>query len=167
MNREAQRLLRKYRRLGVLVDTNLLILYVVGITEPSFIEKFNRTNRYTVADFAVLADFIDQFRRRLTTPHILTEVSNFVGQLPVHLKVRGFDRLAAVAQVYLEEHFVPAMLVTNTLAFRAYGLTDVGIGELARGQFLILTDDLPLVSFFQGRGLDVLNFNHLRPYQPI
>lgn len=167
MNREAQRLLRRYRRVGVMVDTNLLLLYVVGVTDPRVIETFKRTNRYTVEDFVILVEYIDKFSRRLTTPHILTEVSNFVGQLPDHLKPQGFDRLAAIAQVYLEEHYLPAVMVTNSLAFRVFGLTDVGIGEVAQGQYLVLTDDFPLTVHLQGRGVDVLNFNHLRPYQPI
>ncbi len=167
MNQEAQRLLRQYRRVGVMVDTNMLLLYVVGVTDPRVIETFHHTKNYTVDDFEILADFIDNFTRRLTTPHILTEVSNFVGKLPDYLKVTAFDRLAAMTQVYLQEYYVPAEMVANMRAFRLFGLTDVGIAEVVHEQYLVLTDDFPLTAYLQGRGIDVLNFNHLRPYQPI
>ena len=46
--------------------------------------------------------------------------------------------------------------------FVKLGLTDAGIMHLAKGAFLVLTDDVKLYLFLGHAGIDVLNFNHLR-----
>jgi hypothetical protein len=165
MNREAERLIRKYRRQGVLVDTNLWLLYFVGIIDRSYISDFKRTSIYTIEDFDILQAFLKRFSRIITTPHILTEVSNWLSYLPDHLKLIGFDRLAASVKVLLYEELFQALPVTEILAFRRYGLTDIGIQHIAKDRYLVLSDDLRLVGHLQAEGIDVLNFNHLRPYQ--
>jgi hypothetical protein len=48
-----------YRRKGILVDTNLLLLLIVGAT-PS-IKNFKRTNMYDSSDYELLVRLIDQF----------------------------------------------------------------------------------------------------------
>jgi len=44
-----------------------------------------------------------------------------------------------------------------------FGLTDSGIVHLVKDQYLVLTDDLNLVRYLQNQGVDVINFNHIRP----
>ena len=77
----AEQLLVRYRSRGVLVDTNLLLLYFVGLYNPSLIPQFKRTRIFTVNDFDVLQNFIALFSKVVTTPDILTEVSNLSNQL--------------------------------------------------------------------------------------
>ena len=45
------------------------------------------------------------------------------------------------------------------------GLAELGSGiaELVKGNYLVLTDDLSLFGYLQNRGIDAINFNHLRP----
>jgi hypothetical protein len=70
-------LFEKYRGKGVLVDTNLLLLLLVGAIDPKHLAKFKPTanHGFTASDFALLCWIIDQFPRIFTTPHVLTEVS--------------------------------------------------------------------------------------------
>ena len=65
--------IRQYRRKGIIVDTNLLLLVLIGGT-PS-IAGFKRTSGYTTKDYKLLLNVIDQFEKLISTPHILAEVS--------------------------------------------------------------------------------------------
>ena len=95
MNEYAARLVRGYRSRGVLVDTNLLLLLFVGSYDLERIERFKRTMQFTRDDFARLVALLGVFERRVTTPHILTEVSNLAGHLPTESRL-------AFAAVYRE-----------------------------------------------------------------
>jgi len=79
------RLVAKHRRNGVLVDANLLLLYLVGRWDYRLVPKFKRTDRYTVSDFILLTRFLAQFAKILTTPNVLTEVSNLCGNMREHV----------------------------------------------------------------------------------
>ena len=71
--------IKQYRRKGIIVDTNLLLLALIGGT-PSVVE-FKRTRGYTNEDYRLLLTMIDQFERLVSTPHILAEVSNLTNGL--------------------------------------------------------------------------------------
>ncbi len=75
-----------HHRQGLLIDSNLLLLLFVGQYDPTRIQKFKRTDQFTVGDYELLADYVEQFRELVTTPSILTEVSNLLGQLPENLR---------------------------------------------------------------------------------
>lgn len=68
-------LVAKYGRRGLVIDSNLLILLLVGMTAKQSISSFKRTRMYSPEDFDLLVDFTKPFNK-LTTPNILTEVSN-------------------------------------------------------------------------------------------
>lgn len=73
-------LISRHRRTGVLVDTNLLLLFFVGGYDRSLVERFRRTaDRFVAPDFDTLSALLMSFERIVTTPHILTETSNLLG----------------------------------------------------------------------------------------
>jgi hypothetical protein len=74
-------LLARHRAAGIIVDTNLLLLLLIGSHNPTLISSFKRTTRYTASDFHLLVETLALFSTLLTTAHILTEVSNLAGQL--------------------------------------------------------------------------------------
>jgi hypothetical protein len=78
---DAVGLIEKHRANGLLIDTNLLVLFLVGKTNKSRILSFKRTQAYTLEDFELLERLVDQFRTLITTPHVLTR-SQQSGQPP-------------------------------------------------------------------------------------
>jgi hypothetical protein len=50
-------LVSKYRNRGVLVDTNILLLWMVGVVDSSWISKHKRTKQYTAGDYIFSFDF--------------------------------------------------------------------------------------------------------------
>ena len=156
------KLVERYRPRGVLVDSNLLVLYFVGAFKRKLVPDFKRTAQFTVEDFDLLVLFLSNFQRIVTTPNILTEVNSLLGQLGEPLKGdcrEVFGRGIGL----LGEHYVPSADVAQNNEFAKLGLTDTVIARLARGSFLVLTDDLRLASFLERIPVDVVNFNHLRP----
>lgn len=95
--------LAPYRRAGVLMDTNLLLLYLVGAFDPEEVPRFKRTSQFTPADFALLVRFLELFQRIVTTPHVLTEAGNLAGQLADHLR-RGASRHASPSLTWCRIH---------------------------------------------------------------
>lgn len=85
-------LIEKHRGNGLLLDSNLCVLYLVGKTNENRIPRFNRTQAYTIQQFHLLDWIVKRFRTMVTTPHVLTEVSNLARVGPPEL---GRLRLAS------------------------------------------------------------------------
>ena len=79
-------LLEKHKRGGIVIDTNILLLLVVGAYNPNEITQFKRTQKFIPEDYFTLRKLLKLYATVLTTPNILTEVSNLAGQMKEHLK---------------------------------------------------------------------------------
>ncbi len=146
---------------GLLIDSNLLLLLFVGQCDPTRIMKFKRTDQFTVGDYELLAEYIEQFDEVVTTPSILTEVSNLLGQLPESLRYYFWQHFAGGLK-NLHEYYTPSLELCNDRAFPKFGLTDTAILRAANRKYLVLTDDFRLTQYLIGKNIDVINFNHLR-----
>lgn len=74
-------LFQKYKNKGILVDTNILLLWIVGHVNRNRISKFNRTEQFLPEDYDLLVKLLNYFGQIITTPNILTEVNSLVNQL--------------------------------------------------------------------------------------
>jgi hypothetical protein len=163
MNVYVAELIERYQNAGVLIDTNLLLLYFVGVYDRTLIPRFKRTDKFAVEDFATLHQFIMQFKVIATLPYILAEVSNFLGQLTDRDKRACFEGFA-VGIGMLEEPQLTSARIARTDEFKRFGITDAGIYLAAKSRYLVLTDDFRLSQYLRVGGIDALNFNHLRTY---
>ena len=84
---DAVGLIKKHRTKGVLINANLLVLYLVGSTNKNRIPTFKRTQVYTIEDFELLQGLIAYLGDVITTPHVLTEVSNLANLHEPELKL--------------------------------------------------------------------------------
>jgi hypothetical protein len=160
MRSHIEQLLVEYRTKGVLVDTNLLLLYVVGVYDLSRIERWNRTSAFTEDDFELLDRLLNQFQTVATTPHVLTEVSNFLGHFedPRRGCIELFRRLIPE----LDETHRASEELCEHRHFRQFRLTDTGIAEISEDSYLVVTDDFQLYQALANDEQAVINFNHLR-----
>lgn len=74
-------LTKKYQKKGILIDTNLLILLLVGSFNENLISNFKRTINYTVEDYKYLKTFLLGFDKHFYTPNILTEITNLTDSI--------------------------------------------------------------------------------------
>ena len=116
---------------GLLVDTNLLLVYAIGLFDRKSVGQHKRTRQYSGEDFDLLKRFIDPFRRIVTTPHILAELSNLAN-------IGRTRRLGAQIAVLLEtirrtkELYVEKDTLLELDCFPELGVADAGILELAK-----------------------------------
>ncbi|MBW4611797.1 MAG: hypothetical protein KME21_00645 [Desmonostoc vinosum HA7617-LM4] len=157
-------LIRRYRHKGIIIDTNILLLFLVGSVNKERISRFNRTQQFISEDYELLLQILNYFQKFITTPNILTEVNSLANQLGEPERFQCFVRFAEFAQnvAILNEHYIESIVAVNTDKFIKFGLTDSGILTLARGKYLVLTDDLKLASYLQSINIDVINFNNIR-----
>lgn len=151
----------KHYKKGVVVDSNLMVLYIVGIFDLSLIERHNKTKAYTKEDFLVLYRLLENFNAILTTPNILTETSNLTETGDQDFKNRFFSKFAESIGSFDERH-IKSIDLTKENGFKKFGLADSSVTKLASEGHLILTDDLKLSAYLSNKDMPVINFNHIR-----
>ncbi len=72
---ECDDILIKYRNKGVLIDSNILLLLFIGSYNEHLISTFKRISNFGIKDYYLLLRLLGFFKKHITTPHILTEVS--------------------------------------------------------------------------------------------
>ncbi len=113
-----EELIRAYRFKGAIVDANLLLLFFVGAFDSRLIAAFERTRNYTAEDHEILTLLLAEFDTLVTTPNILTEVSNLAGKLHRDAKAGFFD-LYAQGVATLDECYVPSIgIVRHSTSIR-------------------------------------------------
>lgn len=156
-------LINKYRSKGVLLDSNLLLLLFVGLTDRGLVGSFNRTSNhgFTEQEFSLLQSIVSAFSRIITTPHVLTETSNFLGQLYGESRHTALELVSKTIQSFKERRPEAKKLVQSEAFFR-FGLTDSAILDAPPKKYLVLSIDAALVIALQKKGIDAINFNHIR-----
>jgi rRNA-processing protein FCF1 len=155
--------MNNFHRKYLLIDTNLLLLLLVGSLNPSLIqkEKITANQGFDEADFNQLRDFAIKFQKLVTTPHILTEVSNHADKIGGANKGEFFQQFISLIEK-LDERSESSKLLAKTDAFVRFGLTDTAISRLANRNCVVLTIDFPLSGYLQSKGVSAINFNNVR-----
>ena len=154
-------LVSEYESRGVLVDTNLLVLYFVGRYNTELISKHKRTRAYTTDDFSLLAQLVGHFATIISTPNILTEASNLLSQTREQFRQPFLHELKKALRI-LHEEYVPSNAACEDPVFERAGLTDATIAKISKDRYLVLTDDLKLSKLLEARGISVINFRHIQ-----
>lgn len=157
-------LIRRYERKGAIIDSNLLLLIVIGQYNCQRIMSHRRTRSrgYTIPDFEIMMRVISEFERIYTTPNILTEVDN-LSRAVSNQELRGLSGAMRSITSKLIENYINANSAANLQEFESIGLTDSGILILSAEDLLTITDDLPLAQRLEHLHRPVINLNHLRP----
>ncbi len=158
---EVQALVAKYKTRGIIIDTNIFLLYLVGLVNRNRISKFKRTAQFIPEDYDLLLQIVDGFQKVVTTPNILTEVNSLANQLGEPERSQCLNTFTLLISQISEEYMESISVAKNEI-FARFGLTDCGIMSLAKDKYLVLTDDLKLSLYLKAQGIDTINFNNLR-----
>ena len=108
----------------VVVDTNLLILLVVGSVSRTYIARHKRLGDYCEDDFVLLVELIGQFSDMVLVPHVLTETGNLlVSGIDPPARGRVLDRFRTLITTTLELA-IPSAEGARREEFGRLGLTD-------------------------------------------
>jgi hypothetical protein len=146
---------------GLLVDTNLLVLYAVGTVNRNRIETFKRTRQYTMDDYDLLVRMLGNFEHLYTVAHVLAEVSNLT-DLPGPERLQARLVLKETISV-LNEAEMSSTRAADDRLYQDFGLVDAAIGAVARANnCAVLTDDFALYERLSRQNVKVFSFAHLR-----
>jgi hypothetical protein len=147
------RSLARFHGKRLLLDANLLHSYFKGCFYRENMQA-PKHGVFSEEEFELLAQIIEHFGKAgkvLTTPHLLTEVSN----LSVRLKENGGAYLRFIRRRIrdLDESFdekrIGAARLSNRDFFWRFGLADAAIIEFSHDPLLILTNDKPVARYLQ------------------
>jgi hypothetical protein len=164
-----EQLFARHAGRSVLLDSNLLLVFLSGLLGVHLFQRFKRISDYTVGDYELLVRLLGCFTVLLTTPHILTEVSNLANSLREPYKRDWFLNLATLITsgqrpAGLLEKWVPATVLAGMPEFVAFGITDAALAQLS-SEALVITEDYRLSGVLTDQGIPVLNFGDLRKMQ--
>ncbi len=147
----------------IILDTNLLLLWIVGLTDRSLIGKHKRTKTFEIADFDLLVSVLSGYHEIVVTPHILTETSNLLSQTTASSATAMRAKLSDFLKTQREE-FEPSSDVMKHKTFFRLGLTDCAIIRLVEKNIPLITADLDLYLAASAvkHNSNVINFTHLR-----
>ena len=148
----------------ILLDTNLLLLFVVGRIDPNIVGRHKNLRAYTVADYELLIAQLRKATRILVTPNILTETSNLLAQIGEPDRTQlftGFQTLIQAMNV-IDEFHVPSTTAAGRGEFVRLGLADAVALVEHDDDFTLLTVDGPLYHAALAAGRKATNFTHLR-----
>ena len=165
LEQQLLKLVSKHSARGILIDTNVLLLYLFGNLLPSAIGQ-KRLSKYGVQDVDLVSQFVGRFGQILTTQHVLAETSNLArqiigGGLRHELSLRLYPLFCLEKPGSLKSCNVDGAAIDADL-FARLGLTDAGLTSLVQADTLLLTDDLDLYVSAVSAGGDAINFTHMR-----
>lgn len=159
-------LIGKHGARGILVDTNVLLLYLFGRYLPAAVGHRKRLEHYSLDDADLIIQFLCRFGRVLTTQHVLAETSNLArqvisGRQQLELSLNLHPLFCLDTPASFQSRDVDGQAI-DAGVFARLGLTDAGLVSLVSADTLLLTDDLGLYAAAVTAGGDAINFTHMR-----
>ena len=147
---------------SVVVDTNLMLLLVVGLTDRDYVSKHKCLQDYSLYDYDMLRVLIAEFSDIVVVPHILAEISNLSRQIGDPAKSRIMETLKNLIIATTE---LPVSSLDGAMRdqFRLIGLPDSVLLHLcdleqnSRAPTL-LTVDTPLANIASSLGYSVIDY---------
>lgn len=152
---------------GIIVDSNIMLLFLVGNYDINYINMFKRTIKYTKEEYYFIRDLLTTYYYKdkiYTSPHILTEISNLSKNIKGDRRTKYFNFfikiLNNVYEVYIEKN-----KILEFTELSRFGITDIGIYKIAKkNNLLVLTDDSSLSSYLSENCISALNLRNISPH---
>jgi hypothetical protein len=145
----------------LILDTNLLVLLIVGMTSRAYINRHKRLRAFLESDFDVLTGFVASATRIVVTPNTLTETSNLLRQIDEPARTQIYDQFRRIVRT-TDEYYIQSKLAVERKDFLWLGLTDSTLLQAVSENHELLTTDSRLHYAAARQGLKVVNFHHHR-----
>lgn len=145
----------------IFVDTNALILLVVGLIDKSLISSHKRTSIFESIDFENLAFLIGDFEKVVTTPNVLTEVDNLLNNFQRGHRWAYYQVIRELIAKSTEK-FLESKKMMDSNAFFELGLTDSGVLEICKECDFLITGDSRLSDYANAYGIKVIDLKKIR-----
>lgn len=159
------------KKKGLIVDTNILLLYIVGKFNTEYIKKFRRTEIYNANVFSVISWLISFFDKRIyISPQIISELSNLSPEASkknnkdIEMVVEYFKVFKEIlTKVFFEKYIHKDEILSFPYLYK-YGVTDLSIYKLAKdNNYLVVTDDFKLSNYLKKNNVTSINMLPIIP----
>src|ERR1022692_1341273 len=133
------------KRRHLLLDSNLLLLWITTRYDLRLLATFKRVQMFTQDDAILLAWVIDQFKSVVTTAHVVTEVSNLGNSLSSASRLGWFISLSEFS-LSTQEDTHSLISLASLDEFVRFGVTDCALSTLS-GKYQVLTTDRRLSKY--------------------
>ena len=143
------------------IDSNLLVLLVVGNVERGLVSSHRRSRHFSPDDYDRLLALLEPLDRVLVTPNTLTEASNLLSS---SRDPRPMAYLRALIEK-AEEIVVASRDAVQNRMFVRLGLTDAALLEVVSAETPLITVDFDLYGAALAKGDGVaVNFTHFQEW---
>lgn len=143
-----------------LIDSNSLLILILGLMNPSLINKHKKTSIYSEEDFEYLIEVIGNIDSLVVLPNILTEVDNLLNKFKGNYKDLYVEKIIQTIKNTTEQ-YLESSLIEENYAFYDLGLTDTLILEHAKNCELLITSDSTLSDYARSQGVEVFDLKEL------
>ncbi|WGD31675.1 hypothetical protein AncyloWKF20_07605 [Ancylobacter sp. WKF20] len=143
------------------IDTNLLLLFVVGVTNKNYIQLHKRLNAFFDGDYELLLKAIRGYKAIVLTPNVVSETSNLIRMTSEPRSSEIANRFEVLIK-NTPEVYISSASASSRREHARLGITDCGLIELSAEGAHILTTDYDLFHAVSACGFTAVNFNHLR-----
>lgn len=155
---------------SLLIDTNLLVLFLVGQTNKNYISDHKSTKIFTLEEFDGLCRCIAGFQTLWVTSHCLAEVSNHLEKSDRDSRHgRRSEELLHQLKKFIQnskETFIEKEELIKQDYFIRLGIADTGfILQAAEVDFAITTDSKmydEASKLYNSKGEKIINWNHYK-----
>ena len=146
----------------ILIDTNALVILLIGLINPSLIRRHRRTSIYEEQDFYDLITLIGSFDKLTTLPNIWTEVDNLLNNsFSGEQKYKYVQEITALIKAS-SERLVESVKATENIHFSEIGITDSLILDYAKECDILITSDSQLSDYALAYGIYVYDLVKIR-----
>lgn len=147
---------------SIALDTNLLLLLVVGRVATEIVGKHKRLKAYDRQDFNLVVRVLEKADTLRLIPQCVAEVSNLAvqGMIDPH-RSAIFSSLKSLVDQSAEQAITSAAAATQP-EYTCLGITDAAWLLALNGETTFLTDDLRLCYAARSRGFEAVNIAELR-----
>jgi hypothetical protein len=138
----------------------LLLFFLAMQVDLGILRSFKRVSNFRSSDLQPLKDLVGAFSALITTPHVLTEVSNFIDQAPPQWRPQLIDALRSFI-IEQEEHFEESSRLVELPEFAHLALADTALLSLSRS-VSVATLDYELYGRILAVGGRAIHFDHVR-----
>ena len=142
----------------VILDTNCLIIYILGLINPLLIEKHKKTSIYDETDFTKILELVRSLDNLLILPNIWTEVDNLLNR---HLSGNNIYYYIETVKGIMElnvEKYLESKIAVNDANLHDLGITDTLILKEAIYCDLLITADSALSDRAKSLNIKVFDF---------
>ncbi len=145
----------------ILIDTNALIILVLGLMDPRQIKNHKRTSIYEEKDFYELVNAIGTFDRLMTLPNVWTETDNLLNNFKNSHKYNYYLVVKKLVSETSEKYLSTSRALLND-SFLELGITDSLILEIGEDCEFIITSDSKLSDYAIANGIKVYDVVKMR-----